>query len=259
MRTFCTANRFALLLTTLLVLLFGLPLAANPPETPKISTFAPAEDLIGEVHRLVDDLKTSLESTESYDAKVTRVRRHACTLVVLSMALGLHDTDHELKPATGALLSASRQLAQADDYKSCLEALAAVEAALESRDGVPSDLKWEKAVSMGPLMKHVSFTHTRLRRNTLGRRFERERESNAAGTAVLAVIGQATLWDTHEVKDPARLDEWYQLCAEMRDAAGATNAAIHAGDLEATAAAMQRLEANCNNCHKAFRDEKEIR
>ena len=82
---------------------------------------------------------------------------------------------------------------------------------------------------------------------------EKEAEKAAGYAAALAVIGQAAMADTHEVKNPADLEKWYQFCAEMRDAAGAVGNGVRAQDFAATTAAMKRLSQNCDDCHAVFR------
>ena len=42
---------------------------------------------------------------------------------------------------------------------------------------------------------------------------------------------------------------------ELRDAAVAANRGIHAGDPPATAAAMAKLAASCDDCHAVFHKE----
>jgi cytochrome c556 len=49
------------------------------------------------------------------------------------------------------------------------------------------------------------------------------------------------------------VDEWYKYASEMRDAAGAVGEAIAKDDFAAVQASMQRLQANCDACHEAFR------
>jgi cytochrome c556 len=69
----------------------------------------------------------------------------------------------------------------------------------------------------------------------------------------LAAIAQTVMADTHLIKNRGDDEKWYQYCAEMRDAAGAVNAAIHADDQPATTAAMLRLTKSCETCHAEFR------
>ena len=100
-------------------------------------------------------------------------------------------------------------------------------------------------------MKQVTFVNNRLRRNM--RRFDDRKDDNARDAALLAAIAQACNYDTHEVKDPAEIDKWYQLCGEMRDAAGDLNAQIHAGDKAAAETALANLGKSCEVCHQTFR------
>ena len=68
------------------------------------------------------------------------------------------------------------------------------------------------------------------------------------------------LWPTRSlVKNPADMQQWYQFCAEMRDAAGAVNPAIHAGDQPAATDAMTRLAKSCEICHAVFRKDENYR
>ena len=70
------------------------------------------------------------------------------------------------------------------------------------------------------MMKQVTFLNNRLKRALQKNRFEQMSADTAQYTAQLAVIAQAVTVDTHEVKNPADIDKWFQYSAEMRDAAG---------------------------------------
>ena len=97
-------------------------------------------------------------------------------------------------------------------------------------------LKWEQVASLEELMKQVPTVNATLKRGLTPQRFKTLQKQSAGQAATLAAIAQTVMADTQAVKDPADLDKWYQDCAEMRDAAGAVNAAIHADDQPATAA-----------------------
>lgn len=227
---------------------------ADPPAPPEASRWAPAEDLIAQVNEYLADFGPALESADEFDSKAQRLKKDAHTLVVIALALGLHDTDHELKPHCAQLVKAARQLAEAEDYDSAVAAHKAVQAAVAGSGSADApELKWEPVASLGQLMKQVTFINNRLRRGTSGRRFADRAEENARAAAVLAVIGQAAMPETKDVKDPAELDKWYQYCADMRDAAGEVNARIKANDPDGTAEAMKKLEKSCNDCHAVFR------
>jgi hypothetical protein len=87
------------------------------------------------------------------------------------------------------------------------------------------------------------------------RRFGKQTEEQARDAAVLAAIAQACVYDTHEVKNPDDLDRWYQLCGQMRDAAGELNAKVHAADKPGAEAALLKIAQSCDDCHEAFRVE----
>jgi hypothetical protein len=165
--------------------------------------------------------------------------------------LGLHDTANELKSAAPGLVKAAQDLGKAADYAAAQTALAGVKAAIEGKAKEGPELNWNTRVaSLGQLMKQVTSTDARLRRNL--RRFDRLAQENAQSAALLAVIAQAAIADTHEVKDPADLPKWYQWCADMRDAAGGVNRAIKAKDPQAADAAAKRLMQSCDDCHAVF-------
>ncbi|HEY5316010.1 MAG TPA: cytochrome c [Pirellulales bacterium] len=100
-------------------------------------------------------------------------------------------------------------------------------------------------------MSEAEVLNARLR-NSLRRFDARRLADNARAAAALAAIGQASVYDTHEVKDPQQLPDWYRLAGEMRDAAGQLNATIRAKDKPGATAALKRLDNSCKACHKIF-------
>ncbi len=167
-----------------------------------------------------------------------------------------HDEkQNALKPNAAAIINASQELAKAKEYdaaKVAYEKLDNAVNAAPSGDGTGTP-QWGKVASMGQLMKQVVLLNNRLKRGM--RRFDRQRDELARDAAVLAAIGQAIVYDTHEVKDPEQTDNWYQLCGEMRDIAGELNAKLHAADKAGAEAALLKLAQNCDDCHKAFRND----
>ena len=75
--------------------------------------------------------------------------------------------------------------------------------------------------------------------------------------AVIAIIAQGTMADTHEAKTPEQEQQWQAFSVQMRDAAGAVNAAIRAQDEAAAGAAMENLQQSCEDCHAVFHKEEE--
>jgi cytochrome c556 len=246
-------------LTTLVILTAAL-IAADPPAAPKVSEFAPADDLLHQVNHYVERLGESLAKKEDYPAaNQARVKKDANTLAVLGLALALHDSDHKLKQSAGGLIQHAGELAAAsEDYD---KAKAAHEKLQKAAAGEVSDVaapkQWQKVAAQGQLMKQVQLLYNGLRRGTDARRFKKQAEENAGMAALLAVIAQSAIVDTHEVKDPGQLPEWYKLSAEMRDSAAELNQAIHAGKQDTAVAALKRMNVSCETCHKQFRVEVE--
>lgn len=227
--------------------------AEDPPAPPATSTYAPAADLAGQVDEYMAELTEGLASAEAYESSAQRVKKDANTLIVLAQALGMHDTENKYQAQAPAILQAAQQLYTAGDYEQAQAAFVELQAAIAGKTTDGPELRWEKIASLGQLMKQVTFVHNRLRRGVSERRFEDKQEENARYSALLAVIAQAALVDTHEVKDPAEIPQWYEMSAEMRTAAGEVNAQIHEGSVEGTAEAMKRLEKSCSDCHAVFR------
>lgn len=228
----------------------------TPAPPPAVSTFAPAEDLIAQAASYATSLEKSLESPDKFNSSRTQVARDASTLAVVAVALALHDSSHPLKGSAAALLTAAQQLASTEDHTTAQTALAAVQQALRGEGTSSETPSWKVVAGLDPLMKQVTLSFNKLRRSTRpGPRFATQAAENARLAAVLAVIAQGIQPDTHEVADAAQHPAWYDFCAQMRDACGELNGALHRQDVEATAAAMQRAEKSCKDCHEKFRIE----
>jgi hypothetical protein len=240
----------ALNVTVPLVVLVGV-VVGNPPEPPSMSKVIPADDLVKQVDLYVTGFDEALADAQTYTDKSRQVAKDAHTLAALALVLAMHDQDHRLKASAPALLVAAQQLAKAKDYGTAKQALAAVQDAVNGKAGSAPAAKWERVAGLGQMMKQVTFVNNRLRRNL--RRFDERKDDIARDAAVLAAIAQVSTYDTHEVKNPEDLGKWYQLCGEMRDAAGAVNAEVHAGDKAAAETALVNLGKSCEDCHMTFR------
>jgi cytochrome c556 len=241
----------ALPLAVPLVVLVGVVLG-DAPDPPAMSKVVPADDLVKEVDLLVTTCREGLVDEQVYMEKSRQITRDAHTLAVLALVLAKHDQDHRLKAAAPTVLTAAQQLAKAKDFMAAKQGFQAVEDAVNGEPPVAAaDVKWERVAGLGQLMKQVTFMNNRVRRNI--RRFEERSEDNARDAAALAAIAQVCVFDTHEVKDPAQLDKWYELCGEMRDTAGQLNAHIRAGNKPAAETALVNLGKSCEACHETFR------
>ena len=243
--------KLALIVMSLSVLVVVGAVVAEPPVPPKLSQVMPADDLVQQVDQFVDSTRASLVDEATYNDKARAITKEAHTLAVVAQMLALHDQEHRLKSAAPALVVAAQRLAKAKDYAAAKQAFEAVE---DAADGEPTqggpEVKWEKVAGLGQLMKQVTIINGRLKRNL--RRFDERKNDNLRDAAVLAAIGQAINYDTHEVKDPSQVDKWYQLCGEMRDAAGDLNSKVRTGDKAGAEAALVNLGKTCESCHLSF-------
>ena len=230
-----------------------MPAAAGGDEV-KVSAFAPAEDLVNQFDAILKDVTKAVESEAEFKDAESKIPKDVNTLIVVAQALGLHDQENKYQKNAPAVVKAAQALAGAKGYadvKQGVEALA--KAAAEGGDG-PA-LKWEKIASLEELMKAVPLINTKLKRNTTGARFKSRAKDTAGYAAVIAAIGHASIADLSETKSPEEVEKWKKYCVEMRDAAGALNAAIRAGDEKAAADVMVKLAQSCDDCHAVFHKE----
>ena len=106
------------------------PAAWSQQAVPKISEFAPVEDLLGQVDFFIGRASESLADPADFDgAKQSRTVKDASTLAVLALMLSMHDHDFASKAGMPSLLVASRQLADAgDNYDRASQALSRIKA-----------------------------------------------------------------------------------------------------------------------------------
>jgi cytochrome c556 len=223
----------------------------------KSNVAVPADDLAGELRGIVARLDGLLAKPDDYDeARQSRIAKEADVAAVVALALTLDEQDHRLKRSAASAIAASQSLAKAPDYAAAKRALDELKA---TGDGKPATValalpkQWTPVAPLGLLMKEVPQVNNRLKRAVQGEHFKSQAKTSAAASAALAAIAEEAATDHDAVKKPADVPKWKQLCAEMRDAAGRVNQAIHAGDADRTEQAMAQLAQSCEHCHRAFR------
>lgn len=222
------------------------------PPVPKVSTFAPAEDLANQVDQYIGDLAKMVATEDEYKDSQERIANDSNTLVVIALTLGLHDQDSKYKPIAGTLMKAAQELAAATDYALAKKGVDGLKKAAESKDATAGELKWQKVASLPALMKEVPLINTKLKRLVKGANFKKKAKDTAGGSAAIAAIAQGSMADISEAKDADQVKQWYVYSAAMRDHAGAVNAAIHKADEPAAAEAMKNLAQSCEDCHAVF-------
>jgi hypothetical protein len=228
--------------------------ATAADEAPKVSTFAPAEDLASQADWYIKDLDKICASEDEYKDGAEKVAKEANTLTVVALCLGLNDQDSKYKQSAGAVIKAAQELAATKDFASAQKGVAALKAAAESKG--EATLKWEKVASLPELMKQVPVINSKLKLNVKGSKFESKAKETAGYTAVMAAIAQGSMADTSATKGDDQVKQWKEFCTAMRDSAGAVNAAIHAGDRAAAEKGMKKLAQSCDDCHDVFHKEK---
>jgi hypothetical protein len=224
-------------------------LAAGAP----VSAYAPAEDLVGEVAAYLKGLETCVASEEDYKDYAEKIARDANTLVLITLALGMHDEDNQYKPSAGGLVKAAQELAAATDFASASRSVAALKQAAQSQSAPAAELKWEKAASLPETMKKVPLVHTSLKKYI--RRIETRSQPARGEAAVLAVIAQGSMANAGDTKRPDEVEKWRRYCIQMRNAAASVGAAIRAKHEGALTATMTRLQQSCDACHEVFAPE----
>jgi hypothetical protein len=221
------------------------------PAASEVSAYAPAKDLVGEIDYYVRRLENAVKTQEDYDDSKDGIAKDANTLIVIALALGLHDQDNQFKQRAGGLLKAAQQAAAADGLEATKAAVQAVKQAAAGGHSTQVDLKWERVASLPELMKQVPLVHNRLKRHV-----KRNRVQQATGqAAVIAAIAQASMANAGDTEKPSEVDQWVKHCLAMRNAAAAVGAAVRAGDKAATRTAMEGLNKSCDDCHAVFHEE----
>jgi hypothetical protein len=226
--------------------------AAEPPAAPKLATVASAAALTAAADEYLADLGPLVVDEATYTKNKDQAAQKANAIVALAQVLGNHESDSHWKPAAAQTMTAAAALSRAKDYAAAHAAYEQLVAASKSTVAGATP-KWEKAARLGMLMEEVQLLNNSLRKGL--RRIERTKESGARDAAVMAAFAQASLYDTHEVKNEADLPQWYEMAGEMRAAAAELSARYGAADEAGTKTALARVEKSCATCHEKFHNE----
>jgi hypothetical protein len=243
------------LLLGTLVGVAALPAVGLAADAPKVSTFAPAEDLAGQVDEYIQGFEEAVKAEGDFADAQSKIAKDANTLVVIVLALGMHDADNPYKAAAPAMVKAAGELAAAKDHAAAKAAVEALKKAATDKAGGADKLKWEKVASLPELMKAVPLINTKLKKAVGGSRFEKKLKESAGLSATLAAIAQGSIANAGDTDKPAEVEKWGKYCEQMREAAAAVNAGIHAKDQKATEAAMEKLTKACDDCHAVFHED----
>lgn len=228
-------------------------LAAEGPSIPAVSSFAPLDGLTAELKDQVSEIEKQLAAEEYGEDQKNDVGMYSHGVVALAQAIGLSDEKSDMQAGASQIMALAKDLAsKAGSKEDAAKVLANLKGAIDSPVAGDSP-KWEKAAGLGRIMHLAMVQQGKVEQSF--KRFDR-RGKNAVGPAVtLAVIANAASFDTHEVKDPAQLGEWYAFAGQMRDAAVAVRKAAEGTDAAAASEAAKLLEKSCADCHNVFHKE----
>jgi hypothetical protein len=232
---------------------FAVQARSDAAEEPKVSTFAPADDLVRQADKYIRTMKETVASKEEYDDSEGKIGRDSNTLAVIMLALGLHDQSNKYKGKAAAIIKAAQDVAATKDYAAAKKAVAALDQVAHADGKAGGKLKWEKVASLPDLMKQVPIVNTKLKLCLGKTSFKKKAKDSQGYTAVIAAIAQAVIADTSATKNAAEVKQWQKFSKAMRDHAGAANAGIHKQDRAATDKAMQKLNQSCEDCHAVFK------
>jgi hypothetical protein len=242
-----------LVLVMLCVPLVCAALIAADGDQPKLSAFAPAADILGQLETHLQQIEEVAGDAAGFENQSQRDRlaEHASAVAILSLALALHDEDHAAKQAAPGMLKAAQELVAAKDLAAVKAGLAKLKAQAPAE--AAARLKWSMVAPRRNLMKQVEVAHLGLGRNVP--RMARRPEPVRRQAAYLAVVAQAVLHDAPADAKPEDLENWRKWSTAMRDSAAAVNLAAQRKDLAAAEAALKRLSQSCDDCHEVFQKE----
>jgi len=224
-----------------------------PADAP-VSKYAPVALLEAQVPEYLEEIGESLEEPAEFESELEQLDQNANTMVVIALALGLHDQDNQYKAHAPAMLAAAQKVAAAENHADAQTAFEQLQKATEEGGDGP-ELKWEEVVASLPaLMKEVPNVNSKITRN-IKRRFDSRGDDIAAAAVTIAVIAQGSLPNTEETIHPEKVEEWRKYSLEMRNAAAQLVAAVQAKDEEAANKANDALQQTCHDCHAIFHPE----
>lgn len=245
---------FASALSIIAACCFIQPVTAAEPTSEKISTFAPAENLVAQADAYIKSLVNCTADADEYKDSTSRIAYEANTLIVIALALGLHDQDNKYKASAGEVIKAAQAVAAAKDFASAQKAVETLTSLKLEQGGGNAGLRWQKIAAQPELMKQVPIINVKLGQCLKPDKFQKKAKTSAGYTAVLAVIGHASIYDaTAAGNDAGKQKLWVDFSAAMRDAAGELNAAIRKSDLPSAVAAEKKLTKSCDDCHAVFK------
>ena len=230
----------------------------------------PVEDLTVQmdeyIARIGKDLE-DLDGSPKYAEDSASIVRDANALALISLAVGLSESDSKYKKSASQIISATQTLAVANNLDEGKKGYEVLKASLSST-GDNKPLAWsDKVAGLAPTMKALPnlsaavkrVTDTERKLNTI---LDRNPQLVHGRLAALAVISQGCIPNVIETTKPDAAAEWKKHCEEFRDAALKANAAVRqyakdkADGKESNyapfATSFKAMTESCDSCHAVF-------
>ncbi|WP_437204990.1 hypothetical protein [Planctomicrobium sp. SH664] len=204
------------------------------------------------VKRHVDKLTEILVTEESFNEKKSPLMRQSLGLIAcIGQYLAEHPQLGEGKLNGPALRDAALIYKRNGSYADAQSALAQIQEVVSGKVTGEHAVEhpWNKLTGLGAAMEEINVQNPPIL-NFLKRPRGTPEEPLSGITWYL--LSKATLADTHEVKDPAKLPEWNQYATEFSNASGDLVTALRAKDKAGDRKAFDLGKKTCNTCHEAF-------
>jgi len=125
--------------------------------------------------------QASVANPQDYEDDHEKVAKESNTLIIIVLALGLHDQESKYKARAGDLMKAAQAVAATKDYSSAKKAVDALQdVAAGKGDANGAELKWVKVASLPELMKQVPLINNKLKRAIKPEKFTRRPRTRPA-------------------------------------------------------------------------------
>ncbi len=228
------------------------PASGGPPL--KIAEFATVAELETEIQARLQELEPFLAAETSFAENLKRLKQVASMLAVAAQALADHEQDSPLKAYAPDLREGAIQLARADKFAEAAAGFQAARSAADrqSRKSAAAEYDWSRLVRQKPIMEEMEVRLLNLQR-ALRRPKDPVKESQHA--VAVAIANLATLADTHEVKDPAKIPDWEKHSKDLLEQLRQTTQAIKNQQPTEAQAHFKAVRAACVECHRQFKKE----
>jgi hypothetical protein len=236
--------------------LFG----ATPADVPKLSTFAPIDELNAEADAVIEDLDKAVADEAGFKRGKVAAKRDANTLVIIAHAISQHDKKDDVKWAKNAasVRDAAKALAGAETFADARAALDRIKDLVAG--GTPSDAaqpaEWNQLVPLPDLMPILNRRYLLMRRDLI-RGKPRKRDATVRHAMLIALFGRTIRDDFSDVENAQDSEMWQTYADHLRDELTQLAKIVRDKKDDDIKGALKSTADACTTCHKKFRPDVE--